>query len=76
MNKIMKNKKAPELVTSCSLGYKTSPEKFLYLLNQKEKYSCFRKCGGREKSSPGRPQYFFNQFNGIFEIKFTLKEPL
>ena len=29
-----------------------------------QKHSCFRKCGWREKSSPGQPQiYFFNQFS-------------
>ena len=26
----------------------------------KKKYSCFRKCGWRGKSSPGRPQIYFN----------------
>ena len=32
---------------------------------QKIKYSCFRKCGRRVKSSPGRKQiYFFNRFSG------------
>ena len=30
-----------------------------------KKYSCFRKCGWREKFLPGRPQiYFFNRFSG------------
>ena len=34
-------------------------------LGWKKNYSCFRKCGWREKSSPGRPQiYFFNRFSG------------
>ena len=32
MDKVIKIKKGLELVTSCSLGYKTSTEKFLYLL--------------------------------------------
>ena len=32
MDKVIKNKKGLELVTSCSPGYKTSSEKFLYLL--------------------------------------------
>ena len=31
----------------------------------KKQKNCFRKCGGLEKSSPGRPQiYFFNRFSG------------
>ena len=35
------------------------------------KNSCFRKCGWREKSSPGRPQiYFFNRFSGNFSLLF------
>ena len=32
MDKIIKTKKGPELVTSRSSGYETSSEKFLYLL--------------------------------------------
>ena len=32
MDKVIQIKKGLELVTSCSLGYKTSTEKFLYLL--------------------------------------------
>ena len=37
---------------------------FLHL-GRKKKYSCFRKCGWREKSSSGRLQiYFFKSFSG------------
>ena len=32
MAKVIKNKKGLELVTCCSSGYKTSSEKFFYLL--------------------------------------------
>ena len=38
-----------------------------------KKYSCFRKCRWREKSSPERPQiYFFNRFSGdiLFSSSF------
>ena len=32
---------------------------------RQKKYSCFGKCGWREKFSPGRPHiYFFKQFSG------------
>ena len=40
-----------------------------------KKYSCFRKCRWREKSSPERPQiYFFNRFSGdiLFSSSFFL----
>ena len=30
MDKVIENKRDPELVTSHSSGYKTSPEKFIY----------------------------------------------
>ena len=46
-------------------------------LGWKEKYSCFRKCGWREKSSPRRPQiYVFYQFEWFFVKNFTLKRLL
>ena len=46
-------------------------------LGWKEKYSCFRKCSWREKSSPGQLQiYVFYRFKWIFFKNFTLKELL
>ena len=38
----------------------------VFISEQSQKiYSCLRKCGRQEKSSPGRPQiYFFNRFFG------------
>ena len=37
----------------------------IYIRPKSKKYSCFQKCGWREKSSPGGLQiYFFNRFSG------------
>ena len=39
---------------------------------QKEKYSCFRKCGRPEKSLPGRPQIYFFQSILVEFFKYSL----
>ena len=39
--------------------YSRTPFFLITKAKKKKKYSCLRKCGWREKSSPGRPQIYF-----------------
>ena len=57
---------------SWTMCHKLTYVPYWYLIRPK-KYSCFRKCGWREKSSPGWPQvYFFNWFSGDILFSFLV----